>query len=866
MAEKRVALYPRLPEIYRIKDADLPKLFLRDGQPVPSHQLRAYLEPAEDMFSAIHENIDSLYHDLFIEHCDPWVIPYIGDLLGTTHLSGDEWTLRADVADTIALRRRKGTLGAVELLTFIITTWGVHAVELFERMAWNQHLNHQRPDAGGTPPYGLPARPAAPVRGGTVSLRDPSLLAQLGSPFDPFAHLADVKPPEDAAVAYNLPNLAVFLWRLKDYRLTFTKPHMRAVTQTIGAPHVVRVNVDPVPINTLSAPYVETVNTPAGRPVVIFNTHRLALSRRGRTDAEALNLAAIRPTISTSDQVPAPMPVARISDREIAAAYDASLASPTPQPLSTFTDASFTAPQEYVTVESYDETLIDPGSTLQLADVGLQLHLPETTFPAEAWPHTALPRTWTIRGENLCAWERGLRPPLASREIAIDPVRGRICVGAPDQIRADAIVSDLLVTFTYGAPGPVGAHPVSYPPLPKAFDQTQTPAVIFATATQRDSTKQLQAVLKKALQDARAIVAGGGAPPPAIVIEITDSGTHPLDVAALDAADINAELGASVLLHCPLIVRSADDQRPVIALARPLAFRPAKVTGADATEQDTLDTRMRALFVRLEGLYIARALNYAAAQPLISRAALNKLEILSCTLDPGGFRRYAGTRAPLLPAINLRVPYGFSSAGDEQAFRQTPEIIVQRSITGAIGADEGYRLCCEDAIVESMPVTAGGVTSSIAITSATSPATGYAGATALRNVTVLGRMRLFSVDGSGAIITGALEAFDQQSGCLKHSCVAADAAPGAIKNRLPPHLGCVSSDEARLVFTSEYFGDAGYCQLSLAADPRILGAGVEMDQMGAFNCLREAHKWANLRIRLREFAPVGSRPLLIAVT
>src|SRR5580765_3752705 len=127
---KRVKLYSRLPEIYRIKDEELPKIYLQDGATIPAYQLRKCLVPVEEMFSAVHENIESLYHDLFIETCDDWVIPYIGDLLGTTHLSGDEWTLRADVADTIALRRRKGTLGAIELLAFILTKWGVHSVEL----------------------------------------------------------------------------------------------------------------------------------------------------------------------------------------------------------------------------------------------------------------------------------------------------------------------------------------------------------------------------------------------------------------------------------------------------------------------------------------------------------------------------------------------------------------------------------------------------------------------------------------------------------------------------------------------------------------------------------------------------------------
>ena len=263
---KRVELYRRLPEIYRIKDEGLPENYLHDGARVEAYQLRSYLEPVEDMFSAIHENIESLYHDFFIETCDDWVIPYIADLLGTSHLSGDEWTLRADVADTIALRRRKGTLGAIELLAFILTKWGVHCVELMENMVWNQHLNHQRPDEGGAPPYSLPKfLRAAAIRGGTVNLRDPSLLAQLNTPFDPFAHVADVQPHETGQVRYNLPNLAIYFWRLKSYRLNVTKPLMRKVTPPSGAARVVRINVDPVPVNNLSAPYVDPANTPAGR-------------------------------------------------------------------------------------------------------------------------------------------------------------------------------------------------------------------------------------------------------------------------------------------------------------------------------------------------------------------------------------------------------------------------------------------------------------------------------------------------------------------------------------------------------------------------------------------------------------------------
>jgi hypothetical protein len=655
--------------------------------------------------------------------------------------------------------------------------------------------------------------------------------------------------------------------------LNVTKPHALKVSQVSGAPRVVRVNVDYVPVNALSAPYVKPMNVPAGRPVTLFNTNRLSLISKDSARPDALNLSAIAPRVSSADHVPGPIPRARVSDFEIAKLYDDSLASAVPQPLRFFTDASFTAPQDYVSVESYDTAFPaaapeDDLKSLNISDVGLQLHLPDLTFPGEIWPHTALPRDWTIRGENLCAWERGLNPPLADREIAIDPVRGRICIGVSNDARADALVQDLLLTYTYGAVGPVGAHPISYPSLPKEYDPS-IPSIYYREVVLRDPTKQLQAVLKKALEDARLAAAGGNSMT-AIVIQIADSRKHALDIGALNPADVNNELVKSILLTCPLIIRAKDGERPIVELARPLAFRPAKVLGANPAEQLKLDAQIEALFVQLAGLYLARGLNYGAGLPLVSRAALNKLEILSCTLDPGGFRYFNGLRAPLLPGIDLREPYGFAAAADETAFKQTPRIIIQRTICGSVFTDEGYTLCVSDSIIESIPVVIGPLTFPFAIANATNPAAGYAGATTIRNVTILGRVRAASIQGAGGIFTAIVEAFDQQLGCLKYCYFADDSKspppPNELKNRLPPHFACVFGNEAQLVLVSEVFGDPAYGQLSLECDPRILEAGVDNDQMGAFNFLLEAHKWRNLKIRLREFMPVGIRPLLIPVT
>ncbi len=789
----RVKLYRRLPEIYRIKDEGLPdSYFNSDGGPVEAYQLRSYLEPVEQMFSAIHENIESLYHDLFIETCDEWVVPYIADLMGASHLSGDAWTLRADVADTIALRRRKGTLGAIELLSFILTKWGVHTVELRENMVWNQHLNHQRPDEAGIPPYSLPSvRRQSPVRGGTVSLRDPSLLALLNKPFDPFAHVADVRPHEMGQVRYNLPNLAIYLWRLKAYRLAFTRsPYMKKVTPTRrGAPYVVRVNIDPVSVNNPVNPYLDPVNAGSGRPVRLFNTNRFELFGQNREGSDQLNLSSIAPRVSTVDQVPGPVPVERISDLDIAKEYDDSLNSPNPRSFEEIAAASYTAPHDYVAVDTYDEN--HPGlDTLDLSDVGLQLHLPNTDFPDETWLHRALPRNWTLRGEDLCAWEERLQPPLADKEIAIDPVRGRICIGVSSDARADALLNHLLLTFTYGAVGEVGAHPISYPALPADYDHNFEPSVIYKTVNIRQG-KPLQQALEDALKEARDKVqldpdTLGKVP---IVIEITDSRAHPLDTGALPAADcVNIGGKFAVKLNAPLIIRASDEQRPIVELARPLGFCPANVVGANQAEQLKFDAAADSLFVRLEGLYLARKTGYPAADPIIERAALNKLEIMSCTLDPGGFRYFNGARAQRFPGLKLSELFGFATAEEEQVFKQTPEIVIQRSVCGAIFTAESYRLCLTDSIIESVPVSPPGA---LAVTdfaiSGTDPIKGYGGHVVFNNITVLGRARAASVDGSGGIFTGVLEAFDQQSGCLKY-CYFAEDAIGKLKNHPAPEF------------------------------------------------------------------------------
>ena len=823
MTKPRVPLFTRLPEIYRIKDAEQ----------FPPDQLRDYLALVENAFSSIHENIEGLYHDLFIETCEDWVVPYIGDLLGASHLKGDPWTLRADVADTIALRRRKGTLGAIELLAFNLTQWGVHCVELLENMVWNQHLNHQRPDVGGPPPY-RDSTPGDPnsfmkrqtvIRGGTVTLRDPAMLALLSTPFDPFAHLADLKPQANGSIRYNLPNLAVFLWRLEAYRIRVSKPASKGIINTgLAAPRAaraVRFNINPV-----TRPYIAAANEKDREPVRLFNVNLVAITNNDRNAAGAFDVRATAPRISQIDETPGPIPVERLTS-----------------------GATAGVPESYVSVDTYDATSQDLQG-LDLSDVGLQLHLPEATFPGEVFPLPASsPAKWKIRGGNLCAWETGLFPPLDEQEIVVDPVIGRLLIGVGTQARANALVDDLLLTYTYGAVGPVGAHPISRDP---------------ATGTVRHVDANQDALgLVKALKDIHL----AGDP---IVIEIDDSLTHVLDLTDPSLTDEKMTEGGaiSLLLNRQLIIRAADNQRPVIELAQPLRFRPVNVASPsnDPEEQNNFNAIMSTLTVRLEGLYITRGQTFppdpgAHDEPLIARAAVNSLELINCTLDPANYKSIHGNRQPTFVSIKLDESYGFTQAEEQSAFNQIPNVVLQRSITGPLLIDTVYRLNVTDSIVDAgqgVDDTA----DKFAVSGATgNPSESWGPASHVSGVTILGRMRVESIEGRGGIWVHALEVLDNQKGCIKFSYFS-----GEPDDRLPQNHACVKGTDAVLRFRSEIFGQSSYCQLAQSTDARIREQGPNDDAMGAFGFLLETHKWRNLNIRFREFMPVGIRPLLIPVT
>jgi hypothetical protein len=191
-------IYRLLPAVYRVRDAE------------QGGVLRELVDVLTDQINVLAESLEQAYDDHFIETCADWVAPYIGDLVGYRTLHGVVPSVaspRAEVANTIRFRRRKGTVSVLEQLAQDVTGWPAHAVEFFELLVTTQYMNHIRKHAAATADLRSMAR---------LELATPF---QAGA-FDGFAHTGEMRRIASGRGRYNIPNVGIFLWRVQALRLT----------------------------------------------------------------------------------------------------------------------------------------------------------------------------------------------------------------------------------------------------------------------------------------------------------------------------------------------------------------------------------------------------------------------------------------------------------------------------------------------------------------------------------------------------------------------------------------------------------------------------------------------------------------------
>ena len=203
MTVARDLLHNLLPTVYRTRDAERGDA---SGQP-----LQQYLALLTDEIAVLDENLAQLYDDLFVETAAPWALPYLADLIGLRGLPSEPLglTLRAEVANTIGYRRRKGTAAVLEQLARDVSGWPARAVEFFELLVGTQYVNHVRPQNPGT-----------------VDVRPAGRLEFIGTGFErlegesDLTHIVDVRRIASRRGRYNIPNVGIFLWRLRPYSQT----------------------------------------------------------------------------------------------------------------------------------------------------------------------------------------------------------------------------------------------------------------------------------------------------------------------------------------------------------------------------------------------------------------------------------------------------------------------------------------------------------------------------------------------------------------------------------------------------------------------------------------------------------------------
>ena len=191
-------MWALIPAVYRRRDADM------------GNVLRALIEVLGEQAGLIRDNIAELYDNWFIETCDDWVVPYIGELTGAMPLvpTGDP-PIRAEaarmaqvapprllVANAIRYRRRKGCLSIIDQLAHDVALWPAQAVEFGKLLVLNQDVRE---------PF---------ARGYTAAVRDPAPLALIDTPDDPLARSVDVREAAARRVPgrYGPTNVGVFLF------------------------------------------------------------------------------------------------------------------------------------------------------------------------------------------------------------------------------------------------------------------------------------------------------------------------------------------------------------------------------------------------------------------------------------------------------------------------------------------------------------------------------------------------------------------------------------------------------------------------------------------------------------------------------
>ncbi len=246
-------LWNLIPEVYRHEDG------IAENPGV----LRAIVEILGVEAARLRWGHDRLWENQWIETCEDWAVPYIGQLIGARPLSTlNSRGARVDVAKTVYYRRRKGTPAVLEQLISDIAGWEGKIVESFMRLprAWHG-LDGARESAhmwdgltlallAGSRAAGARALESAANAGeqswtpgawtetrsdkgivvrtpshGVADLRSVPEASRVGGPWESYSRVPDFRRPGGTRGLWNIPQVVFHLYRREVCALSGVHPY-----------------------------------------------------------------------------------------------------------------------------------------------------------------------------------------------------------------------------------------------------------------------------------------------------------------------------------------------------------------------------------------------------------------------------------------------------------------------------------------------------------------------------------------------------------------------------------------------------------------------------------------------------------------
>lgn len=822
-------IYKLLPAVYRLRDAER-------GEP-----LKALLAVIAEQAAVMEEDITGLYENWFIETCDEWTVPYIGDLLGVRGLNrvGNDtvFSQRARVGNMLGYRRRKGTPAMLEQLARDTTGWNARVVEFFELLIATQHYNHIRLHCSQTP-----------------DLRRTNELELLDTAFDTFAHSVDVRRIALNRGWHNIPNIGLFLWQLQSYFLQrcSARAAVEPNTGVAGGRYYFSQLGQDMPL--FNRPQTEESVTHLAEEINVPGL----LRRRPLYD----ELEARRQELADK-QNPLYVALANLRQDIIEAKPLTTSLNALSAEISSGGSALFDELGELIDKLTLGTMLPERALAIlhkaMIAVSGvaavyfgqqptLQVFVqPKATAPFyELLPEEIL--ICNLSGSPSPIPEEWRRPPaskiyLATTDstkklefkniAAVDPALGRLAF--PKGFLPNAVD----VSYAYGFSGDVGGGP---------YDRRESVASILEPnhsprlniSWQAGVSKTAKPVGSEKIFDSlSAALADWNTPPKkgAVgVIALMDNHTYKEDLTAANKIKIPE---GSLLL--------------IVAADWPVLEEP------DPNGSGTIKVRRNGRIIPTERR--AHLRGDMGVEGTASASSPNPgTLVIDGLLIEGGVDVLSGNLGRLRLAHSTLVPL----KGGVEVIAQNGELQIEleRSISDRIKLDPtigGLK------IVESV-VDRGD--SLLAINAKQTDVE-------IQKSTVLGKIETRSLEAGNSIFTGQVTVTRRQQGCVRFSYVSTDSSTPR-RFRCQPDLaltGVTDPDEQAAIkarmnpsFTSEKYFHFGYCQLSRACADEIRTGAEDGSEMGVFSFLKNPQREANLLASLDEFLRFGLEADIIPVS